>query len=310
MLIDGVPCLATKPLGPLNEDILRLQQLLMDLGQTLSLSLLQCKGQYVQNLMGKSKGKPTELSGSLFDPEKWVKKWSETGNEKAVLHYQMCQMHLAYYFDDLELAGRIAAKLKIGFKDETGPGPWAPGRLMFHGLVFFALFKSTGKRRFLRKANQTIKICSGLAKIGCINVAPALSLLQAEQMASLHPDKSDDVQSAFEKAIVMSGRTGVLNIRALSNELAFKFFQDHDKLKATAYLRESIDVYAQWGCNAKVTQLMRKHGALLGSKEKSMASILSSATSKSCSSGILARPRFDSLSTHGCSQFEVGFLTR
>lgn len=287
-------------------DVLRLQEVLVAYHQTFSLSLHQCEGQTYLNLMGKSKD-PLKLTGELFRAEKEIKQWTKTGNTRAMLHYYTCQLDLAFYFDDLELAKDMASRLHIGIKDQTGPGVWVPSRLMFHGLVMFAVYRKEKQRSYLRKAKRIVRICENLAGRGCVNMPPYVSLLRAEQAATVDAHDINKVQKAFDLSIVIAGRAGILNVRALSNELAFQFFVDRDPLTAKSYFKQALDLYAEWGAKAKVTQLLRKHGDIHGStKEESFISACSVETSRGSSGTVLARPRFHSLST-GVSQVNVEF---
>lgn len=287
-------------------DVMRLQEVLRAYHQTLSLSILQCEGQTYLNLMGQSED-PLKLTGELFRAEKEIKQWTKTGNTRAMFHFYSCQLDLAYYFDDLELAKDMASRLQIGIKDQTGPGVWVPSRLMFHGLVMFAVYRKEKQRSYLRKAKRIVKICENLAARGCVNMPPYVSLLRAEQAATIDPNDIGKVQKAFDLSIVIAGRAGILNIRALSNELAFKFFLDRDPLTAKSYFKQALDLYAEWGAKAKVHQLLRKHGHVLGStREESFISACSAETSRGSNGRVLARPRFGSLSNR-VSQVNVEF---
>ncbi|KAL3903771.1 MAG: hypothetical protein SGILL_010320, partial [Bacillariaceae sp.] len=164
------------------------------------------------------------------------------------------------------------------------------------------------QRSYLRKAKRIVRICESLARRGCVNLPPYVSLLRAEEAATVNADDINKVRKAFDLSVVIAGRAGVLNIRALSNELAFKYFLGRDPVTAKSYFTQALKLYAEWGAKAKVRHLIRKHGHILGSSrdESFIAACSGDSSRRSAGTAALARPRFDSLST-GVSQVNVEF---
>jgi PAS domain S-box-containing protein len=66
----------------------------------------------------------------------------------------------------------------------------------------------------------------------------------------------EDAQNCYEQAIRSAHQNGFVQIEALANELAAKFYQERGMQTATkAYLREARTCYERWGADLKVAQL-------------------------------------------------------
>ena len=93
----------------------------------------------------------------------------------------------------------------------------------------------------------------------------------AQQYALVHAEMSriqghyDDAISHYEDAIKASREQGFINIEALANELAGRFWLQREQSRvAGLYLGEAINLYRKWGAHAKVRQLEEKYAELPG----------------------------------------------
>jgi len=290
------------PLWPMYLDMMKMMQVLMDYGQVLGVSLLQIRGQLVQNLMGKGYGNPTDLKGDLLDPDTQMIKWKEQKQEKGILLFYVSRQYLAYYFEDLELAEKMTYKLPRYWRGGGGPGLFLSTRLLFDGLIFLGRYKVSLKRRYLRKADLTLKECKNLVGLGCVNLPNVTALLEAERATAVEPKNTRKIQQLFDRAISLSGRTGFLSVQAMANELAFKYFQGRDPEWSKTYLYLSLELYSRWGAAGKVKQLMDKYGHHLGDKRQEAQSFLVPSRTEG---GLRGRQRFESLRSSSLTMPDV-----
>jgi predicted ATPase len=148
-------------LDPIAKDMRRFRDLLEYYGQTYYLSMFQTQEQFILNLMDKCDDR-TILTGEAMNQEECLRLWSKTPNPRAMTHLTLNRMYLAYFFDDLPLAEKMASELCHPL--EFGPVPWLAIRFFFEGLICFGLAKSASCRRryqrrglrFLRKLEKFV----------------------------------------------------------------------------------------------------------------------------------------------------------
>jgi hypothetical protein len=141
---------------------------------------------------------------------------------------------------------------------EFGYTPWIAPRTMMQGMIAFALFKSTRRRRYRRWGLASMRKIESFLRGGNVNCHPMLLLLRAEH-ATIDGRKRDDVQRAFDDAIIVSGRLGCLHNQALGNERAGVYFlEQKDTVWAATYLTRAFELYSLWGARAKALQLKDK----------------------------------------------------
>jgi predicted ATPase len=268
-------------LDPLEQDMKRYMEVLDDYGQVYFLNIYRPHVQLVLNLMGKSDN-PLVLTGSVMNEEECRVAWKKTRNVQAEQSLYVCRMFLAYYFDDLPTAEKMSSKLAGPM--EFGYSAWFAPRTMMQGMIAFALFKSTRRRRYRRWGLASMRKIESFLRGGNVNCHPMLLLLRAEH-ATIDGRKRDDVQRAFDDAIIVSGRLGCLHNQALGNERAGVYFlKQKDTMWAATYLTRAFELYAGWGARAKALQLQEKFKHLIdNSKRRSVGSML------------MARPRLDDM---------------
>jgi tetratricopeptide (TPR) repeat protein len=250
-------------LDPLEQDNKRYMEVLDDYGQGYFLTIYRPCVQLVLNLMGKSDN-PLVLTGAAMNEEECLVAWRKTKNVQAEQRFYVCRMFLAYYFDDLPTAEKMSSKL-VG-PMEFGYTPWIAPRTMMQGMIAFALFKSTRRRRYRRRGLASMRKIESFLRGGNVNCHHMLLLLRAEH-ATIDGRKRDDVQHAFGEAIIVSGRLGFLQNQALGNERAGVYFlEQKDTVWAATYLTRAYELYSQWGARAKALQLKDKFKHLIDTK--------------------------------------------
>jgi hypothetical protein len=261
-------------LSALMVDSQKLDEVLTAYGQYFFLTILRCRMQFLENLMGNSaNGRRTDLTGRFMDQNKCAEEWERTSNFRAPFTMYLCRLYLAFYFDDDDLAEDMSSRLPQIIAE--GPGPWLPSRILFQGLVAFRLArKKKRKWKYLRQGRKCVAWMEKRVAMECINCPHYLALLLAEQQRVIN-GKSDwkFVQKKYDEAILLSGRLGFLNIQALSNDLAGQFFLEDvgDKDWAKTYLSRSIELYIQWEANGKATYMTEKYSDILQENDSASA---------------------------------------
>lgn len=245
-------------LRPLQEDIRETMEMLTDYSQHFHFSILQPLAQLVLNLRGEN-ANPLILTGEYMDQDDCVSEWTGLGHERALNQCHYSRMYLAYMFNDYDLAGAVSEKL-MPFK-RLGPVCWLPPRLLFEGLVAFALAqKGSSKRRNLRHGRSLLAKLEDYVRQGNVNCHHMLMLLRAELVAVTGANPKKD----YDLAISAAGRLGFLQMQALANERAGIFFLDHPESEhAEIYISRALDLYSQWGAIAKVKQMKRRYSHVI-----------------------------------------------
>jgi predicted ATPase len=268
-------------LDPIQKDMKRFAEVLEDYGQTYFLALYQPQKQLILNLMGQSDD-PTTLTGEGMNQEEFFQMCTETRNQRALQHFHLIRMFLAYFFDDLQLADSMASELSPPIKD--GPSPWLAPRFLFEGLIAFGLAKSTyrSRRRYRRHGLGFVRKLEKFVDQGNVNCQHMVLLLLAE-LASIDNGASKQVQAFYDKAIRAAGRTGFTHHQAIGNEQAGLYFlnKQKDRAWAATYLTRAWELFDHWGAKAK-TQLMEKkyEGLLVISTQIRFPSELGSARAR------------------------------
>jgi hypothetical protein len=249
-------------LDPFEKDMRRFAEVMEDYGQTYFLAIYKTQVQFILNLMGQSDD-PTILSGEAMDQEECLQMWTKDPKSRALQFLRLNRMILAYFFDDLPLADKMASELCPPIK--FGRGVWLAPRFLFEGLIAFGLVKSTRhRRRYQRRGLRFLHKLEIFVRSGNVNCHHMMLLLRAE-LASLDNGVSREVQAAYDKAIRAAGRMGFTHHQAVGNELAGVYFleQGKDRAWASTYLSRARELFDQWGAKAKVQHMDKKYKELV-----------------------------------------------
>jgi predicted ATPase len=246
------------PLGPLQEDARSFAGLMTQYGNVASATFLNFYRQLALNLMGRSNNFVV-LSGEAIDLEKVQREAMEKKNHVTMMFAWTTQSLLACFAGDEELAVAMYQKLeKVDLLPE-----YFPGGAIF-GLMCAFLARSTGNRKYARRALKITKEVDGLLKKGSVNYLHFLFILKAE-LAALR-GKVDAAANFYAAAIRAAAQTGFTNFEALAAERAGLFALERDSTEtfwASTYLSRAVFLYADWGAVAKVDQLKQKYPTLI-----------------------------------------------
>jgi hypothetical protein len=132
---------------------------------------------------------------------------------------------------------------------------WVPYRYFFKGLTALSLFKSTGKRKYRKRGAAIVKRMAEYVRQGVINCGLMHLFLTAEALSGSSAEPAV-VRRAFDDAIAVAARLGILSTQALANERAGVYFlEGGDQDWASTYFGRASLLYWEWGAKAKVAQM-------------------------------------------------------
>jgi predicted ATPase len=255
------------PLPPLEKDMKKTDEMLVDFGLHTCSALLQPFLQFIQNLVGQSE-KATVLTGHTMEQSESLRKSQETENRRSHQTVQMFRMMLCYFFGDLQQAVKLSHEMFVAI--EEGPSPMLCPRLAFQGLLYFANAHATGKPRFARRGRSYLRRLQKMLRRKCPNVFHYVALLEAEDLAFVYrkSKNTEALRRRYDNSIAASGRLGILHIQALANERAGLFFLRKGEMTwASTYLTQAHVLYREWGAVAKSSALEEEHGDLIDNSQ-------------------------------------------
>ena len=227
-------------------------------GQESVFMMIKPLWQTIHNMMGKSFGDPTVLTGEVMDQEYTIQ-YARENNKTLLLWIHFYRMFLAYILGDFELAEVHASVCRVAEYSHFG----SSDRVLFvfyDGLI--SLARSKRDRARLQTMKRSIRMFKTWAKSCPANFLGKLYFLEAELAATT--GDFDRAHSMYTSAISHSREGGYMVQHALANERAGKFFLKRgDSVMARSYLKEAIQIYEQWGGTAKLLQLKSEVSGVL-----------------------------------------------
>lgn len=207
------------------------------------------------NFMGKTGGDPTVLTGRAINEEAMLARGEEMNNRISILQVYLNKMILANYFGDYETAWRSAvegrpkldavlAKLEVAY-------------FHFHealAAINLAGKKDQPKRKLLGRARKNMRKMKAWAKYAPENYQHKYELLQAEFARVV--GQFEKAGKYYDLAIQHSAEQQYLHEEALAAELAYRYLANANRPNISLYyLRMAVQLYREWGADAKVQQL-------------------------------------------------------
>jgi len=251
------------PLPPLEKDMRKIEEMLVDFGFHTCCALLRPFLQFVQNLMGQSE-KATVLTGNTMEQAESLRTSQTTYNRRSHQTIQMFRMILCYLFGDLHQAVMLSHEMFFAIVE--GPSPMLCPRLAFQALIYFANAHVTGKSRYARRGRSYLRRLQKMLRRKCPNVFHFVALVEAEDLAFVYRKRknTEALRRRYDKAIAAAGRLGILHIQALANERAGLFFLRKGEVTwASTYLTQAHVLYREWGAVAKSKVMEGEHGDLI-----------------------------------------------
>jgi len=213
---------------------------------------------WIHNL-SKHTDEPTSLTGIYLDEEDMLSHAMASNNSIVEITICSLRLQLGYYFDELEVAKKMAKKLlkleslfEFNFEGISYK--------LFAGLTWLSLYRNKRSRKYRYRATRIIrKVKKWVNKDKASNCYPLLLLLQAELMSLGRSQSVRAVQACFDKAILAARAFGYCHYEALANERAGEYFvsskDGSSSLCADHYLTEAVVLFDLWGATAKADQL-------------------------------------------------------
>jgi predicted ATPase/signal transduction histidine kinase/tRNA A-37 threonylcarbamoyl transferase component Bud32 len=178
-------------------------------------------------------------------------------NREGWIWYHVLKARLHYLFGQASQAQEYALKARERIDLRIGHYP-SHEMAFYQGLILAALCgdaEESQRTRLRQRLQKMLELLEGWVEAGATPVfGPMLQLLRAET-ARVDGDLQA-VAPAFERAISGAQQSGMLQVQALANELAGRYFLGRglDKV-AQVYLADARYCYERWGATAKVEQL-------------------------------------------------------
>lgn len=245
------------PLEPMVEDARAFALHRMQFG---SAALATCIGIFRQlalNFMGRS-ANFLVLSGEAIDLPTAEQEAAAQKNQVIFLFSWTSQLVLACFSGDRDLSVAMFEKLeKVDLLPEFFPGP------AILGLVAVFLARSTGVRKYARRAASVMKQLQGLLKKGCVNYLLFMLLIQAE-LAVLNRN-DERASKSFEAAIRAASQSGFVNFGALATQRYGLYTLERDgddTFWAETHMSRAVFLYSEWGAQAMVDHIQEKYSFL------------------------------------------------
>jgi hypothetical protein len=127
---------------------------------------------------------------------------------------------------------------------------------VFTGFAAFQLYHRTNNNKYNVIGSKSIEYFKESVSQGSLNAYPMLLFLQATKS----PGKS-----AFDEAIRVCSRSGLVNFQAMMNESAAHYFlEQNDEEMAIFYMKSAVSLYEDWGASGKVRELLSDQKRLIG----------------------------------------------
>lgn len=232
--------------------------------------------------MGKSED-PCLLIGESYNEQHMLPLHQQANNRTAIFSLYFHKLVLCYLFGEYSQAVTNAAIAEKYLDSATGM-PLFPLFHFFDSLARLAVFPETKKseqKYILRKVAANQKKMSKWAHYAPMNYLDKFFLVEAER----HRLRGQDAKAIYfyDSSIELAKKNEYINIEALANELAAKFYLNKSKTNITQiFILNARYCYLNWGATRKVKDLDTQYPHLLSRIPGSKTEIIDQIT---CTSG-------------------------
>ena len=238
----------------------RLTERMLLYGQETTVAVIRPNLQCMKNLVGRyGNGGPTVFDGEFVNAEA-LSQFRER-NPTIYIFANFHLMMLNYLFNDIDQATACAKEVRP-MVDHPPSAIDAAMLVFFDGLVAVRNARRIRKRtrQYRRRAVKQLRRLMHWATRAPHTFLCRAFLLEAELMAA---SSEISAYSKYVAAIALAKDSGFLNIVALGNELAARYFlQSGDEARAKSFLQEAMCFYERWGATAKVEHLRLEYDTL------------------------------------------------
>ena len=218
---------------------------------------LDMMNQCVHNLRHKS-SQPDCLQGIFYDESVNISKHYHSQELVAIAQVYIYKLLLAYLFGDYQKAQKYLNQVKP-YLSTVASIIFYPTYHFYAALTHVGLWhQSQNQQETLPEIESHQDILQQWASNAPMNYGAMWHLVEAEKQRVL--DNKTNAIDNYEQAIQLAQEHNYINIRAIANELAGKFYLDWGQKKLAQYhLLESFYNYSLWGANAKTIDLAEKY---------------------------------------------------
>ena len=193
------------------------------------------------NLMGDAEFE-TILSGEMVDEAEALDEYERTGNLLGTNIVMSIRVMLFVFLSKWQDARKAIKAMESGQRAEKGVFVISQ-RVFNKALVNLIVYKETGKKKYLRVANLTLRRMERWLDDGMTNVETYVLIVKAE-LVSLKGE-NDRTRHAFNEAIESARRAEYVHLEALANERAARnLVRNNAGFKN--YMEAAMECYIQW----------------------------------------------------------------
>ncbi len=211
---------------------------------------------------------PASQEEAPFDEAAQVSWWTER-DRMALAYYYKYRLLKQYMVRDLEGCIASARVIDENFNVVMGMA-FSAYYLLYQSLALIALLPamaSGARQAALRKVRRNQRSLRDWSRHAPENYLHKRVLVDAE-LARLD-GRIMDAERAYQEAILLASRHGVLPDEALAHELAGEFELARDRPTAgRAHLVEAREAYRHWGSDAWVDHLEQRHADIFGTERE------------------------------------------
>lgn len=207
--------------------------------------------QTVECLQGRGTGHCCYLKGHVVDQAELLASMDGKGRDMTLRDISMYRLMLSCIFRDME-TGTEMLDVLANFKMDNPSIARMHTRSAFTGLMAYSIYHKTKQQKYKRMARKSYRYFKNEVKHGSLNAYPVFRLLQAAAQPS---------KEAFDRAIRVCSRSGLMNFEAIANETAAMYLiEKHNDFEwGRYYLERAMALFAEWGCTLKVKRLQEEY---------------------------------------------------
>jgi len=204
------------------------------------------------------------FNDASFDEKKCLERMIRVNYMSGIAIYHIYKVHIYYLYEEYNSALKHLKEADKAIKGVVG-SPYMEEYCTFGFLTLAALFPSMNaaeKRKAWKRLKKEYKRMKKWSDHCPVNFLHHRLLMEAE-MARLSKNYLDAVKY-YNQAIKAAEENEFLRYRALTNELAARFYLEQGENKiASIYLKDAHYYYSRWGAEVKVKLLEEKYPSLL-----------------------------------------------
>ncbi len=301
--------LSGRELNGLAREMVTYGEVLAQLRQETPLYQHQLYWQVVNNLTNPGET-PWVLAGPIYAEQTMLPVHQQANDRSTCCMVYIQKAYLNYLFQNYAQALE-ALEIAAHYLDAVASKTDIPLFYFYEALTYLAIYpwlEFVDQQACLEKVAATQAKFAQWATFAPVNYLHKLHLIEAEKYRVLN--QTLEAIEAYDQAIATAEKNHCIQDKALSHELAARFYLNWGKPKlAQVYLADAYYSYARWGATAKTKDLEKHHSQLLNSilsREPELQTKVTTASSTPLSSSARIAQMLDFASIMKASQVLSG----